>query len=104
MPIGIIAKYEHRKMKRVGIMPTRFIVIGGNITIEATKSAYPIDDNTISVDLETKEIKRGRLNLSFETIEASGKMLANRLLDYARNGGDMTNLTPDKVFAKKSKQ
>ena len=89
-------------MKRIGIMPIRFIFKGGETTIEA--KAYTVEDNTVSVNLITKETEKGRLNLPFNTIEACAEILANNLLDYAKSGGDMANLTPSKVFGKKIKK
>ena len=53
------------------------------------------------MDLSTGQTEKGRLNLLKERLEASAKILANILLDYARNGGDMDDLTPDKVFGRR---
>ncbi|MDY3845834.1 MAG: hypothetical protein SOZ62_02840 [Eubacteriales bacterium] len=62
-----------------------------------------IQDNIVEVNLLTRETEKGRLNLPKERLEASAKILANILLDYARNGGDMDDLTPDKVFGNTQK-
>ena len=59
------------------------------------------EDNCVEVNLITGETVFGRLNLPKERIEASAKMLANILLDYARKGGDMNDLTPEKVFGRR---
>jgi len=58
-------------------------------------------DNFVGVNLLTEEQITGRFNLPEERIEASAKILANILLDYARNGGDMNDLTPEKVFGRR---
>ncbi|MDY4592574.1 MAG: hypothetical protein SO434_04145 [Eubacteriales bacterium] len=60
-----------------------------------------IQDNTVEVDLLTGETEKGRLNLPKERLEASAKILANILLDYARNGRNMNDLTPGKVFGRR---
>jgi hypothetical protein len=57
--------------------------------------------NTVTVDLVTKQIKAGRLILSAETIKASGTLLANKMLDYVLSGGDPKQLTPTSIFGRK---
>ena len=59
------------------------------------------EDNCVEVNLLTGETKVGRIDLPKERIEASAKILANILLDYARKGGDMNDLTPEKVFGRR---
>ena len=34
-------------------------------------------------------------------MKTSAKILANILLDYARNGGNMDDLTPESIFGKR---
>lgn len=53
------------------------------------------------MDLSTGQTEKGRLNLPKERLDASAKILANILLDYARNGGNVDDLTPDKVFGRR---
>ena len=60
-----------------------------------------IQDNTVEVDLSTGQTEKGRLNLPKERLDPSAKILANILLDYARNDGNMDDLTPDKVFGRR---
>ena len=60
-----------------------------------------IQENTVEVNLSTGHKEKGRLNLPKERLEASAKILANILLDYARNGGNMDDSTPDKVFGRR---
>ena len=67
-------------MERVGIMPIRSIAFWRIIIIEANR-AYTAEDNTVAVELATGRTERGKLNLSFDTVEASATILANKLLD-----------------------
>ena len=62
-----------------------------------------LTDNYMGVNLLTGEQVTGRFNLPEERIEASAKILANILLDYARNGGVLNDLTPEKVFGRRKK-
>lgn len=80
----------------------QFEVTNNNATV--VNQVEDIDENTIEVDLTTKITKKEKLNLSYESIETAATILANRLLDYARNGGDMKNLTPSTIYSKKTKQ
>ena len=57
-----------------------------------------IQDNTVEITFATGEIEKGRLDLPKERIKTSAKILADILLDYARNGGNMDDLTPESVF------
>ena len=38
---------------------------------------------------------------SNETLKTAADVLTNKLLDYVNSGGNVKNLTPDKVFGKK---
>ena len=73
--------------------------IGNNIP--NTNKQFFDTQRTVEVDLSTGQTEKGRLNLPKERLEASAKILANILLDYARNGGNMDDLTPDKVFGRR---
>ena len=57
-----------------------------------------MQENTVEVNLSTGHKEKGSLNLPKERIQTSAKILANILLDYARNGGNMDDLTPESVF------
>ncbi len=50
------------------------------------------------MDLTTGETKQSDYKITQEQIEISAQVLANILLDYVRNGGDM--LSPERVFGK----
>lgn len=59
-----------------------------------------IQKNAVEVNLSTGHKEKGRLNLLKERIQTSAKILADILLDYARNGGNMDVLTPESVFGR----
>ena len=60
-----------------------------------------IQENTVEVNPSTGHKEKGRLNLPKERIQTSAKILADILLDYARNGGNMDDLTPESVFSRR---
>lgn len=60
-----------------------------------------IQENTVEVNLSTGHKEKGILNLPKERIQTSAKILADILLDYARNGGNMDDLTPESVFGRR---
>lgn len=60
-----------------------------------------MQDNTVEITFATGEIEKGRLDLPKERIQTSAKILADILLDYARNGGNMDDLTPESVFGRR---
>ena len=66
--------------------------------------AFRFTENCVGVDLLTNEQMCGELNLPQERIEASARILADILLDFAKNGGDMNNLTPENVFGTRRPQ
>lgn len=51
--------------------------------------------------MSTGHKEKGRLNLPKERIQTSAKILADILLDYSRNGGNMDDLTPESVFGRR---
>ncbi len=61
-------------------------------------------ENAVVVDFKTGKTRAGKCNISAETIDKASSILANILLNHARNGGDMENLTPKSVFGKKEKK
>ena len=60
-----------------------------------------IQDNTVEVNLSTGHREKGRLNLPKERIQTSAKILADIFLDYAKNCGNMDDLTPESVFGRR---
>lgn len=56
-------------------------------------------DNVIEINFDTQEKLQGKLSLSKDIITTSSTILANLLLDYAKQGGDMEHITPQ-IFSK----
>ena len=56
--------------------------------------------NIQSINLITNKERKGQSNFYPSVIENCGTTLANRLMDYMKKGGDISNLTPDNVFKK----
>ncbi len=57
-------------------------------------------ENIMIVDLATGTDQRGESNFSDKMVDKASSILATKLLDYMKNGGDMNNLTPSAVFGK----
>ena len=64
-------------------------------------NALQYKQNSISFDFETKEEYQTKLNLNNQTITSCGEILARYLIDYIKKGGDIFNLTPEKVLSLK---
>ncbi len=60
--------------------------------------------NKVEIDLSTNEVATSPLELDDETLTASASVLANMLLDFARDNNSYENLTPKNVFRKENKQ
>ena len=56
--------------------------------------------NIQSINLITNKERKGQSNFYSSVIENCGTTLANCLIDYMKKGGDINNLTPNKVFKK----
>ena len=56
--------------------------------------------NYIAIDFDTIEKAKSKLNFKDDTIKSCGEILADYLIKYIKNGGDINNLTPQKVFRK----
>ena len=54
--------------------------------------------NIQNINLITNKERVGKSNFYPSVIENCGTTLANRLIDYIKKGGDINNLTPDKLF------
>ena len=55
-------------------------------------------ENSVAVDFNTNKIIENEINFDDKTIKSCGEILANYLIKYIKNGGDINNLTPEKVF------
>ena len=68
------------------------------------KRHYLDEFNKVEIDLSTNEVVTSPLELDDETLTASASVLANMLLDFARDNNSYENLTPKNVFRKENKQ
>ena len=58
----------------------------------------PYAKNIQSINFITNKERVGQSNFYPSVIENCGTTLANLLIDYIKKGGDINNLTPDKLF------
>ena len=68
------------------------------------KRHYLDEFNKVEISLSTNEVATSPLELDDETLTASASVLANMLLDFARDNNSYENLTPKIVFRKENKQ
>ena len=68
------------------------------------KRHYLDEFNKVEINLSTNEVATSPLELDDETLTASASVLANMLLDFARENNSYENLTPKNVFRKENKQ
>ena len=68
------------------------------------KRHYLDEFNKVEINLSTNEVATSPLELDDETLIASASVLANMLLDFARDNNSYENLTPKIVFRKENKQ
>ena len=68
------------------------------------KRHYLEEFNKVEINLSTNEVATSPLELDDETLIASASVLANMLLDFARDNNSYENLTPKNVFRKENKQ
>ena len=68
------------------------------------KRHYLDEFNKVEINLSTNEVATSPLELDDETLIASASVLANMLLDFARDNNSYENLTPKNVFRKENKQ
>ena len=54
--------------------------------------------NIQSINLITNKERKGQSNFFPSVIENCGTTLANRLIDYIKKGGDISNLTPNNFY------
>ena len=59
------------------------------------------ETNRVEIDLSTNKTVFMSFAESNETLKTAADVLTNKLLDYVNSGGNVKNLTPDKVFGKK---
>ena len=68
------------------------------------KRHYLEEFNKVEINLSTNEVATSPLELDDEALTASASVLANMLLDFARDNNSYENLTPKNVFRKENKQ
>ena len=59
------------------------------------------EKNVVTVDLITGAISKMPCALSQEQINKSATILANVIIDFIRNGGNVKDVTPQNVFGRK---
>ena len=69
-----------------------------NKLLDIQKSTF--ENNTVSVDFNTNERVKTKLIFDDSIIKSCGEILADYLIKYIKNGGDINNLTPQNVFRK----
>ena len=55
----------------------------------------------MEIDLSTNETETYPFEADQSTILRAASILANKILDFANNGGDIKNITPKDIFGKK---
>ena len=55
----------------------------------------------MEIDLSTNETKISPFEADKELINKVSSILANKILDFANNGGDIKNITPKALFGNK---
>ena len=61
------------------------------------------ETNRVEIDLSTNKTVFMPYLESKEAIKTAADILTNKLLDYVNLGGNIKNLTPDKIFGKKER-
>ena len=65
------------------------------------KRHYLEEFNKVEIDLSTNETEISPFEVDQELINKVASILANKILDFANNGGDIKNITPKDIFGKK---
>lgn len=61
------------------------------------------ETNRVEIDLSTNRTVFMPYVESKEALKTAANLLTNKLLDYVNSGGEIKNLTPDKIFGKKER-
>ena len=59
-----------------------------------------LSENSVAVDFNTNEKVETKISFNDRTIKSCGEILADYLIKYIKNGGDINNLTTKDVFRK----
>ena len=57
-----------------------------------------LSENSVAVDFNTNEKVKTKIIFDDDTIKSCGEILADYLIKYIKNGGDINNLTPSCLF------
>ena len=65
------------------------------------KRHYLDEINKVEINLSTNETEISPFEADKQLINKVASILANKILDFANQGGDIKNLTPKTLFGKK---
>ena len=65
------------------------------------KRHYLDEINKVEINLPTNETENYPFEADQSTILRAASILANKILDFANQGGDIKNITPKTLFGKK---
>ena len=65
------------------------------------KRHYLDEFNKVEINLSTNQTEISPFEADKELINKVSSILANKILDFANNGGDIKNITPKDIFGKK---
>ena len=65
------------------------------------KRHYLDEINKVEINLSTNQTEISPFEADKELINKVSSILANKILDFANNGGDIKNITPKDIFGKK---
>ncbi|MBQ8196616.1 MAG: hypothetical protein IJZ73_00995 [Clostridia bacterium] len=65
------------------------------------KRHYLDEINKVEINLSTNETEKYPFEADQSTILKAASILANKILDFANNGGDIKNITPKTLFGNK---
>ena len=65
------------------------------------KRHYLDEINKLEINLSTNETEKFPFEADQSTILRAASILANKILDFANNGGDIKNITPKTLFGNK---
>ena len=65
------------------------------------KRHYLDEINKVEINLSTNETENYPFEADKSTILRAASILANKILDFEKQGGDIKNITPKTLFGKK---
>jgi hypothetical protein len=65
------------------------------------KRHYLDEINKVEINLSTNETENYPFEVDQSTILRAASILANKILDFANQGGDIKNITPKTLFGNK---